>query len=238
MSPSLWHMLQSYCETSNFLKCLKNSRWAWHEKAKHHHLGQIPEEMYIAHTKEKKKEGKGKKDGKQSRLFYFLLRSYIPWTRKAASSWTATWTTLAPAPQEPGWCQGNAGRCFGKQQELQSLTQPAQHTEQNVSLMCNCCWCCKLRASAAPSPDLALKAQSSPWWLGWSAFYRAPFPLSLGNHLLYFCDAIFCTYSPIHGGAHVQSQNTFLFTADKVNYILGLFGNFSHCLSSISSKGQ
>lgn len=150
---SLIDMLQSHCETSNFLKCLKNSRWAWHEKAKHHHLGQIPKEMYTAYTTEKKKEGKGKRDGKQSRLFHFLLRSYIPWTRKAASSWTATWTTLAPAPQEPGWCQGNAREVslpFWNQQELQSLTQPAQHTDQNVSLIWDCCWCCELRASAAP----------------------------------------------------------------------------------------
>lgn len=111
MSLFLWHMLESYCETSNFQKCLKNSRWAWHEKAKHHHLGQIPKEMYVAHTKAGEKGREREKDGKESRLFYFFLRSYIPWTRKAASSWTATWTTLVFASQccwEPGWCQGNA----------------------------------------------------------------------------------------------------------------------------------
>lgn len=124
--------------------------------------------------------------------------------------------SLAGAKAMPGRCLC----CFGKQQELQSLTQPAQHTEQNVSLMCNCWWCCKLRASGAPSPDWPPKAQSSPWWLSLSAFCRAPFPLSLWNH------AIFCTYSLIHAGAHVQTQNALLFTADKDNCTLGLFGDF------------
>lgn len=164
MSLSLWHMLQSYCETSNFLKCLKNSRWAWHEKAKHHHLGLVPKEMYIAHIKKKKKR-KRKMVNKKKQTFLFiskiihtlnwesctLLDCHLDNPCSCSSVMLGAW--LVPRP----W-QGGVSAALGKQQELQSLTQAAQHAEQNGSLMCDCCCCCKLRTSAAPSPDLPLKA--------------------------------------------------------------------------------
>lgn len=143
--------------------------------------------------KGKKKEGKGEKDSKQSRLFHFLPRSSIPWTRKDASSWT----TLAPAPQ---CCWESAGAKAVPRRCLCSFGEPAGAAEPDTAStthwakrLINVWLLLVLQAEnlSCPLTCLTLRAQNLTLGVALVQFYRAACPLTLWNH------AIFCTCSPI-----------------------------------------